>query len=143
MSTIIFAVVAVFAFNAHAGVGKLVSVKSCTRNNNCKNLKMPKEKSCAVSVTSMPKGDDSDFRGIYSMPALSVSDKGFTSSIYEYSSGNFAAGVVRGTFSSQQIGEWNGRFGYSKSGSLTVAIKNFYVYIYGAGDSYTEYTCKL
>lgn len=149
LKTIAVLSVTVVSIQAQAGIGKLKSVKMCVDKSSpqqCTTLKLPKNTSCSVTTTSLSAGriGDSDFRGVYSIPAAGKTDSTFKSSVMEYGGGGYGAGIVRGPFGGSQIGEWNGSLKASVGGKYKVTIKNFYLYERsGKAGFYTEYFCSL
>lgn len=146
----------VFALQAQAGIGTLKSVKMCVDRGgkqDCKSTKMPSNKSCSVTSTSLSgtvgfQGNmanglsgDSSFSGVFSIPAAGKQDKFFKGRIVEYT-GDYVAGFVDSVSGAK--GEFNGNRRLSAGNKYKVTIKNFYLYVRsGKSGSYTEYHCSL
>lgn len=145
VSAIILSVV--FATTAHAGIGRLQSIRLCVNDSSpqkCTTQKISGDRACSVTTTSLSNGliGDSDFRGVYSIPAAGKSDKIFKSSVVLYSADE-NSGVVRGPFGGSQIGEWVGKLQKSTGNKYKVNIRSFYLYQPAKAGYYLEYHCRM
>lgn len=142
-----FSFLALTAVSIDANAGRLVSVKQCTQNGafsqSCKNLKMPKDRSCSALTTSVSSGQigNSQFHGKYTIAATGRGERSFTSSIVEYAENGWGHGVVRSPWGGDQIGEWTGTR-IKVSGGYQIQVKDFYLYEYSNDSQYIEYHCK-